>query len=537
MFSGGAGPATGLATARSRRSALAVVLAVLFLTFLDTTIVSVALGDLENDISAGVIPLQWIVNAYALVFASLMLIGGSLADRWGRKWVMLAGIVVFCIGSVMCAVAGGVAMVIAGRAVMGLGAAASEPGTLSVIRQLFPDRRERARALGAWSAVSGLALAAGPVIGGLLVGADGWRMIFWFNLALGLVLLVAVWALVPDSRDPQPGRIDLAGFAVGTGGIFSLVFAAISGEYKGYGTWWVITLFVVGAAGLIAFVPIENRVSSPMLPPVYLKAPIVRTALFAAAAVYFAVFAIFFLTALYLDIEPRLDYTGWQQAGMFAPMATAIVVGGLVAGPWVARQGSKVPMVVGCALAAAGILFARIELGNGPSLTFGLLSAALGLAGLGFGITVVPLTSAVLSHVPARHSGIAASATNTARQLGAVIGVVALGAIVNAHLTAEVDRTFGDPMLAGARKNIMQVLETGGTAGGFNPHTIPPNFLDAFLDGVKVSLIVAIGLMVLAGVASAVVREPRNAEDGQPTVTGSTTSGSAPPITSSTGAA
>jgi len=534
MLSGGA----GLATRTSRRSALATVLAVLFLTFLDTTIVSVALGDLENDVSAGVIPLQWIVNAYALVFASLMLIGGSLADRWGRKWVMLGGIVVFCVGSVMCAVAGGVAMVIAGRAVMGLGAAASEPGTLSVIRQLFPDRRERARALGAWSAVSGLALAAGPVIGGLLVGADGWRMIFWFNLAFGLLLLVAVWALVPDSRDEHPGRIDLAGFAVGTGGIFCVVFAAISGEYRGYGTWWIVALFVIGGAGLAAFVPIENRVAAPMLPPVYLKAPIVRTALFAATAVYFAVFAIFFLTALYLDIEPRLDYTGWQQAGMFAPMATAIVVGGLLAGPWVARKGTRVPMVIGCGLAAVGILFARIELGHGPSLTFAILSAALGLAGLGFGITVVPLTSAVLSHVPARHSGIAASATNTARQLGAVVGVVVLGAIVNAQLKAVFDRPpYNDPMLAGARHDLMRVLETGGSAGGFNSHNIPPTFLDAFLNGVKVSLVVAIVLMVVAGAVSALVREPRHAEGDQPTVTGSTTSGSAPPITSSTGAA
>jgi multidrug resistance protein len=479
-----------------------------------------------------------VVNAYSLVFASLMLVGGSLADRLGRKRVMIAGIVIFCAGSVMCAVAGTVAMVIAGRAVMGLGAAASEPGTLSVIRQLYPKRRERARALGAWSAVSGLALALGPVIGGLLVGLDGWRSVFWFNLAFGLVLLIAMWALVPDSRDPHPGRIDLAGFAVGTGGIFCLVFAGISGEYRGYDTWWVVTLFVIGAVALIAFVPVESRVSNPMLPPVYLKAPIVRTALFAAFAVYFAVFAIFFLTALYLDIEPRLNYSGWKQAGMFAPMAAAIVLGGLVAGRWVARRGSRVPMVTGCGLAAVGILFARIELGNGPELTFGILSAALAAAGLGFGITVVPLTSAVLSHVPSRHSGIAASATNTARQLGAVVGVVALGAIVNAHLTAEVDRTFGDPALAGARKDILKILETGGKAGAFDVHSIPPNFLDAFLNGVNVALVVAIGLMLVAGLASALVREPPPVDDdAQSTVTGSTSAGSAPPMTSSTGAA
>jgi MFS family permease len=346
-----------------------------------------------------------------------------------------------------------------------------------------------------------------------MVGLGGWRAVFWFNLAFGLVLLAAVWTLVPDSRDPDPGRLDLPGFVVGTGGIFCLVFAGISGEYKGYGTWWVVALFVAGGALLIAFVPLESRVQSPMLPPAYLKAAIVRTALFGAFAVYFAVFAIFFLTALYLDIEPRLSYSGWKQAGMFSPMAAAIVAGGLAAGPWVARRGSRVPMVAGCALAAVGILMARIELGDGPGLTFGVLSAALAIAGFGFGITVVPLTSAVLGHVPARHSGIAASATNTARQLGAVVGVVALGAIVNQYLKNEVDRAFNDPIVAGAKKDILKVLETGGTAGSFDVHSIPPSFLDAFLDGVLVSLVVAIGLMIVAGVTSALVREPPPVED------------------------
>jgi EmrB/QacA subfamily drug resistance transporter len=493
-----------------RRAALATVLAVLFLTFLDTTIVSVTLGDLETDISAGVIPLQWVLNAYALVFASLMLVGGSLADRLGRKWVMLAGVAIFCVGSLLCALASGVALVITGRAVMGLGAAASEPGTLSVIRQLYPDGRERARALGAWSAVSGLALALGPVIGGLLVGLGDWRSVFWFNLALGLVLLAAVWAFVPDSRDAQPGRIDLAGFLLATGGIFCLVFAAISGEYKGYATWWVVTLFVIGGLGLIAFGPVESRVGNPMLNPRFVRAPIVRSALFSAFAVYFGVFAIFFLTALYLDVG--LHYSGWKLAGMFAPMALAIVVGGLAAGPWVARQGSRPPMVVGCALAAAGMLLARVEVGEGASLSFALLALALALAGLGFGITVVPLTSAVLAHIPARHSGVAASATNTARQLGAVVGVAALGAIVNAHLVNGVHTFAAQNPLTRLnptfQKDIVKILETGGQAGTFSVNDIPDTFVRAFLDGLQLSLIVATALIVLAGLVAAVVKEP-----------------------------
>jgi MFS family permease len=486
---------------------LGTVLAVLFLTFLDTTIVSVTLGDLEVDLSAGVVPLQWVINAYAVVFASFMLAGGSLADRLGRKWVMLAGLAVFCVGSVLAAVAGSIGLVIAGRAVMGLGAAASEPGTLSIIRQLFPDQAARARALGAWSAVSGLALALGPVIGGLLVGADGWRAVFWFNLAAGGLIALAVWAFVPDSRDPEPGRLDLTGFALGTSGLFGVIFAAISGEYQGFGTWWVVTLFVAGGLALLALVRFERRTPTPMLDPRYLRTPIVRVALFAAFAVYLGVFAIFFLTALYLDVG--LHYSGWRLAGMFAPMAAAIVAGGLVAGPWVGRVGSRAPMVTGCALAAAGMLLARYELG--AELSFALLSLALAAAGLGFGITVVPMTSAVLTNIPARHSGVAASATNTARQLGAVVGVTVLGALVNAKLTHTVD-SYGPFQLLGPgfRKSVLEILETGGHAGSFSLDDIPPVFVRSFLDGVRTGLVVATVLIALAGLIAAFVRDPRD---------------------------
>jgi EmrB/QacA subfamily drug resistance transporter len=510
-----------LAGPASRGAALATVLGVLFLTFLDTTIVSVTLGDLETDVSAGVIPLQWVINAYALAFASLMLLGGSLADRFGRKRLMRAGIVIFAIGSVICAVASGVAVVIAGRAVMGVGAAACEPGTLSVIRQLYPQRGERARALGAWSAVSGIALALGPVIGGLLVGAGDWRSVFWFNFAAALVLVVTVLAFVPESRDPQPGRIDLAGFVLGALGIGCVIFAAISGEYEGWSTWWVVALFVVGGLCLIAFGPVESRVRNPMLDVRYVRTPIVASSLFAAFAVYFGVFAIFFFTALYLDIA--LSYSGLRLAAMFAPMAVAIALGGLGAGPWVARVGSRVPTVVGCVVAAGGMLLARVELGHGNHLTFALLALALAVAGLGFGVTVVPLTSAVLGHIPARHSGMAASATNTARQLGAVVGVAALGAIVNGHLTSAVNKVFSDPFLAALeggrlKAQTIKVLETGGGGSQFDlsklvkePFFAP--FVRAFLNGVQWALLVSMVLILLAAVIAAVTREPPPADE------------------------
>ena len=197
--------------------ALVVLCGVLFLTFLDTTVVSVALGAVQADLHAGVIQLQWVINGYALVFAALMLTFGSIGDRIGRRRVMLTGIAVFAAGSLICATAPNVAFLIAGRAVMGVGAAACEPGTLSMIRHLYVRPAERARAIGVWTAVCGSALAAGPVIGGVLIGlTGGWRGIFWFNLVLGVALFGAVVRVVPESADPVDAPMDWAGFAMGT---------------------------------------------------------------------------------------------------------------------------------------------------------------------------------------------------------------------------------------------------------------------------------------------------------------------------------
>src|SRR5579875_245397 len=374
------GRVVGAPAGRARTaSALVTVLAVLFLTFLDTTIVSVALGSIQNELGAGVIPLQWVLNAYSLVFASLMLVAGSLGDRLGRKWIMALGVVIFCGGSVLCALAPSVGWVICGRAVMGVGAAASEPGTLSVLRHLYPERSSRARALGAWSAVSGLALALGPVIGALLVSLSDWRAVFWFNLALGGVLLVALLRFVPNSADPQPGGVDVRGFLFGAAMLGSLIYAGISGEEYGYATWWIVVLFAVAVLAAIAFVRTEKRARNPMLDLRYLKDPAVSNALFAAVALYFGVFSIFFLTALYLDV--LLGYSGGHLATAFAPMAVAIVFGAAGAGFWVGLVGPRGPLLTGCVLSAAGILGARHYLTADPE--FIRLTVCLAIAGLG----------------------------------------------------------------------------------------------------------------------------------------------------------
>ncbi|MFF3566221.1 MFS transporter [Nocardia jiangxiensis] len=493
------------------RLALTVVTAVLFVTFLDTTIVSVTLGNIQSDVHAGVVSLQWVVNAYTLVFASLMLTAGSLGDRWGRKRVMIAGLVIFCAGSVLSALAGSVAVLIAGRGVMGLGAAASEPGTLSLIRHIYPDRSARAKALGAWAAVSGLALAAGPVVGGLLVGAFGWRSVFWFNLIVGVLVLVAALRYVPESADPQPGPVDVPGFVLGATFLACMIYAGISGEQVGYSAASVIALFVVGGIAGVGFLVVETKARNPMFDFAYLRSPLVRSALIVAFAVYFGIFSIFFFTALYL--QEVVSYSGWRIAAVFAPMAVAIILGSLISGFWVASRGSRTPMIAGCVLGGAGILLTRQFLG--VTVHFTPLALSLMLAGIGFGIAVVPLTSAVLSGVPAEHSGMAAAATNTIRQVGAVVGVAALGSLVNSFLNSDLTSRLNQLQIpANFQAIVIDAIETGNVpAGGdqaasaaYGPivdKVITATYA-AFHRGLDVALLVSAVMILLAAVLTAI---------------------------------
>jgi EmrB/QacA subfamily drug resistance transporter len=424
---------TGGLGSPAQAAALATLCFVLFLTFLDNTVVSVGLANIQSTLHAGVTSLQWVVDGYALTFAGFMLANGTMGDLLGRKKVMLGGVAVFCVGSVVCATAPAVGWLILGRFVMGIGAAASEPGTLSVLRHVYPDRATRADALGVWAAVSGLALALGPVIAGVLVGADNWRAIFWFNLAFGVVALVAAAIWVPESSDPEGRRFDVPGTVLGAATLVCLTFAIIQGEISGYGAWWIDLLFAGAAIFAVAFVEVERRMSSPMIDVGLFRRPPFLGSNFVAFATYFGTFSIFFFTALYVQVV--ITQTAYQTALDFLPMAVALILGSALTGPWVGRMGARVPMVVGCVLAAAGIFATGATLS--PHSTFSTLGWTLPIAGLGFGMALVPLTSAALTVVPPQRSGMAASATNTARELGAVIGVAVLGAVVDSKLTGE----------------------------------------------------------------------------------------------------
>jgi EmrB/QacA subfamily drug resistance transporter len=501
---------------RAQSAALATLCLVLFLTFLDNTVVSVGLANVQSTLHAGITSLQWVVNGYALTFAAFMLAGGTLGDMLGRKKVMLAGVAVFCAGSVMAATAPNVDLLIGGRIIMGLGAAASEPGTLSIIRHVYPDRRTRADALGVWAAVSGLALALGPVIGGVLVGLWSWRAIFWFNLLFG-----AVAFLMARCR----GRIDWIGIVLGALALASVSFGIIQGEQSGYLTWWIILCFAAAVVLGAAFFFAEHRIRPPILDfSLFRKTPF-SGSVFVAFAAYFGTFSIFFFTALYIDVV--VNASAYQTAVTFLPMAAGLIVASIITGPWVARQGARVPMTIGCVLAAVGIVISSHLIG--PHVYLPTLGWALTIAGVGFGIMLVPVTSTPLTVVRPEHSGMAASVTNTSREMGAVFGVAVLGSIVNSKLTGQLAarlKALGIP--PSFQTLVIHAVDGGGNglSGGAASkaehsknaqiaalaNKVVNAAYDAFGSGLHIALdISAILLVIGAVVAVTMVHTPRGA--------------------------
>ena len=524
--------ATGTAAETQQRSmALATLCTVLFLTFLDTTIVSVALASIQTTLAAGVSSLQWVVGAYALTFASAMLIFGMIGDQFGRKKVMLTGVGVYCLGALMCALAmniskgSAIPLLLAGRAVMGLGAAASEPGTLSMLRHIYTDYQERNRALGVWAAVSGLSLALGPVIGGALVGVWDWRAIFWFDVTFGLAAFAAGVVFLPENSDRDPRRIDIAGGVFGAAALAALIFAVIDAESAGFSSPGVIALLCVSVASAVAFLWRESRAAHPLLDLRFLRVARFSTPNIVAFCTYFATFAIFFFSALYL-VEVA-GFNGYQITEVFLPMTVLMIAASVFAGRWAAVIGIRWLLVGGCALFTAGLVLTNAVIS--PSPPFLPLAASLTLAGIGIGTCVVPITSSVLTAVPPERSGMAASATNTSREVGAVIGVAVLGSLVygrlQTDLTARLNQ-LGIPK--GLKQVVIQGVETGAApSNGNSSSQAPPGqgklvqevihaAYSAFQSGLHVALYLSAGLMFGVAILALITlqgRPGREAED------------------------
>jgi EmrB/QacA subfamily drug resistance transporter len=404
---------------------LAVTCIGLFMVLLDASIVTVALPTIQRDLHAQLSDLQWVVDAYTLPFAVLLLTAGTLGDRFGRKRVFLVGLVVFTLGSALCGIAPTLGWLIAGRVLQGAGGAALSPGSLSVLAAAFTVPRERTQAIGIWSGVSGIALAAGPLLGGLLIQVSGWQTIFFVNLPIGVVGLLLGLRVLAESRNPAANRLDLPGQALAIAGLTALTYALIEGQSDGWGSTLIVALFAAAALLLIAFLFVEARVRQPLLPLGLFKSVIFSTANVAALVVGFALLGtVFFIAQFFQEVQ---GYTALQSGARTLPTTVGIFIVAPLAGRITAHFGPRLPVALGGMLSGTAVLLlTRLT----PTTGYGDIWWNFAMFGIGIGLMLSPITSAVMAATPPTRAGLASSMVNTSRQIGSVLGIAVLGALV-----------------------------------------------------------------------------------------------------------
>lgn len=396
-----------------------------FLIQLDLTIVNVALPRIGSDLGASVSGLQWVVDGYNLAVASLLLIGGRIGDRSGHKRVYLVGLAAFALGSGLCAAAPTAGALVGFRVLQGIGAALELPATLAILTHTFTASHKRAQAVGIWAGAAGSSLVIGPVLGGGLIAAFGWRAVFLVNLPVTVVIAgLTVWAVQP-SLEADAGGLDLPGQVLGSATLALLAGGAIEGGHLGFTAAAPLGLFGAGLAGLVGFVLIERRQPHPVL-----ALELFRRAGYAAAnagglVMGFVTIGLLFLYALFFQ---QVQGDTAIAAGLrFLPLTVAFVLVGPLVGRAIDRLGHRVPMTAGAALLAVGaLLLLRVHAHTG----YGAIWWPFALIGIGYGLLSTPMAAAVLGAVPARRAGMASSTNLTARLVGGVFGIAVLGALL-----------------------------------------------------------------------------------------------------------
>jgi len=440
----------------------------LFMIQLDLTIVNVALRDIQQELVAGVSGLQWVVDAYALSFAGLMLSAGDLGDLFGHKRVFLSGLGVFVAGSVGCALAPWVTVLIAARTVQGVGAALLLPTSLAILNHAFPDEKERAGALGLWAGVSGLSLVAGPVLSGFLVGGLGWRSVFWVNVPVGVAAFALAVREVKETREPHGRRLDLPGQVLGVAFLGALVFTLIEGNNLGWGSEGIVTAFACAALCLVAFVAVERRNPDPMLELASFKVPTFSAANAASGTMNFAMFGLLFALSLFFQRAQGFSpfETGVRMIPLLAPLTLLAPFGGRLVG----AVGSRLPSG-GLLLSALGMLLLS---GTGAETGYGSIWPALVLVGVGLASATPALVAAATGSVPRERAGMASAVNNTARQGAGAFGVAVLGGFLGSRtsLVAGVHLALvvgGIALLLGGLLALALIRPRSPTGGGSRP--------------------------------------------------------------------
>ncbi len=446
----------------------------LFMIMLDNTVVNVALPSIQRDLHVSVSQLEWVVNGYFLTFAVLMLSGGKLADLLGRRRIFIAGLVVFTLSSLACGLATSGGMLIAFRAVQGIGAAMMNPATLSIITATFPPR-QRGMAMGIWVGVSAVALALGPITGGLLAQYAHWSWIFFINVPIGVLAIVAARVVIRESRDTSADqRLDLPGLVTSGGALFALTYALIEANSKGWASAEILSLFAAAVVGFAAFILVEKRQRAPMLDISLFRNPTFAGANSTMLLVALSMFGVFFFVSLF--VQNILHYSPVRAGAAFLPMTVCIILFAPVAGKLSDRIGSRWLMGAGLGMVSVSlVLFSLVD----QNSSFWNLFPALLIGGAGMATAMTPTTSAAMGSVPVDKAGVGSGVLNSMRQVGGSLGVAIMGAILGSYISVSV---------------------------------LSPKFPGQFVDGFQAALHVAAVIAFIAAVVAVVtvrrVREP-----------------------------
>jgi len=501
-----------------RRQALGVLALSLLVITMGNTILNVGLPTIREQVDASSSQLQWIVDSYLLVFAGLLLAAGCLGDRFGRKRALISGLLVFGLGSVLAALSTDATMLIASRALMGLGAAGIMPTTLSILTNIFPSN-ERPKAIAAWAAVSGLGIAIGPIAGGFLIEHFDWSSIFLINVPVVAACLIGASVLVPDSRDPASPRIDLPGAGLSIAGLGAVVWALIEAPERGWGSPTILAAFAGGAAIIAAFIAWERHTDHPML-----DVSVFRNLRFSAASVsiafvFFALMGVMYFLTTYL--QSVLGYSALQAGVKMLPIAVGMVLASRLAVGLTRRLGTKFSVATGLTH-VAGVL---AMVATFDTDTSGLqIAMALGVLGFGMGLAMSPATEAIMGSLPRAKAGIGSAMNDVVRELGGTLGVAVLGSLLSSSYGSGMDAaTAGLPHGAAeaASDSVGAAHEVGAQIGGGAGATLVDTANSAFVNAMTTTATLAAAAAVIGAlIALAFLPSRARAETQAPLVAG-----------------
>lgn len=500
---GGAGSGAGVVTGTDiddrvharRWFTLATLCLSLLIIVMDNTILNVAIPSLVQELGATNSQLQWIVDGYTLVFAGLLLTTGSLGDRFGRKLALRIGILVFAVGSTLSALSGTPAQLIAARSLMGVGGALIMPSTLSILTNVFRDPRERGRAIAIWAGFSGLGVAIGPVTGGLLLEHFSWSSVFWVNLPIGAIALIAGWFFVPETKDPTASRLDPLGALLSIVGLGSVLFAIIEGPSKGWTSTEVLASAAVGVVTVAAFVLWELRTDHPMLDLHFFQNPRFTAANIAVTLTFFAMFGSLFLMTQYWQLVH--GFTPLEAGVHLMPYAFTMMFTAPLSARFVEKLGTKRVVTMGLTLISVSMLVLSTI---GPDSSYLRVIVNMCFMAVGMGLTMAPATESVMGSLPREKAGVGSAVNDTTRQMGGALGVAVIGSLVASVYAAGIDdaaRGFGitgDVLdrVRGSLGGALQEAPTLGERAGAFVDVAQQSFVDGLSQGLRVGAVVVL---------------------------------------------